>query len=222
MSERSGITRELPDGRRRSRYVRRLRAPLLPVRRGTAPPESAALRYFCVVHQWDEALEPCPLCQSTSPGLNPPSPESTSATSTDRQRGDVLMRAIVANVEGDATAIEDLFTSDVSGDGPATTARSREELAVELDERRNSFTQRDVTFGALDVNGDLARVEWVATGLHVGPFVLERNGVVMEPTGLRLRVRAVTVARFRGERICSWRSNWDDVRLMDRDDGAFV
>jgi SnoaL-like polyketide cyclase len=124
------------------------------------------------------------------------------------------MRAIVANVEGDASDVSELFTHDVSGDSPATTARSREELAVEIDSRRDSFRQRDVTFRALDVNGDLARVEWVATGLHVGPFVLERNGIVVEPTGLRLRVRAVTVAKFRGNRICSWRSSWDDVTMM--------
>jgi hypothetical protein len=132
-------------------------------------------------------------------------------------RATQLMRAVVANVEGDVSNIEELFTADVCGEGPATAAKSREELAIELEERRGAFLQHDVSFRHVQVNGDMARVEWDASGLHVGPFVLERNGVIMEPTGLRLRVRAVTVAKFRGGQICSWRSTWDDLTMMDGD-----
>jgi hypothetical protein len=173
-----------------------------------------ALKYLCVVHDWHDGVSPCPTCERGSRADFVRVEPSTD----DRHRTDRLMRAIVASVEGDASDIEELFTPDVRGQGPATAARSREELAVELDERRGSFAQHDVRFGQLDAQGDLARVEWVATGLHVGPFVLERNGVIMEPTGLRLRVRAVTVARFRGDQICSWRSTWDDLTLLDADD----
>ena len=57
------------------------------------------------------------------------------------------------------------------------------------------------------------RLEWEASALHTGPLVLEGSGATLEPTGLRLRIRAVTVARFDGERIASWRSHWEDVAL---------
>jgi SnoaL-like polyketide cyclase len=174
------------------------------------------VRYFCVVHHWDGERERCPAClREESPGSR------VAVLPTERTvRAGQLMRAVVANVEGDVSDIEELFTADVSGEGPATAAGSREELAVELEERRSAFVQHDVSFRHVDVNGDMARVEWVATGLHVGQFVLERNGVIMEPTGLRLRVHAVTVAKFRGDRICSWRSTWDDLTMMDADELA--
>ena len=77
----------------------------------------------------------------------------------------------------------------------------------------DSLHQTEVTFGNVERQGDSVRVEWEATGLHVGPLPLEGTGAVLEPTGLRLRIRAVTVAKFRGDRVCSWRSHWEDLAL---------
>ena len=57
------------------------------------------------------------------------------------------------------------------------------------------------------------RLEWEASGLHTGPLPLHGTGAVLEPTGLTLRVRAVTWARFEGRRIASWRGHWEDVVL---------
>ena len=122
-----------------------------------------------------------------------------------------MERAIVAAVMGDVSDIEALYTPDVVSSGPATRAGSRDELAIEVNERAGAFSQTAVTFGNVDRQGDMVRLDWEASGLHIGRLVLEGSGAVLEPTGLRLRVRAVTVARFRGERICSWRSNWEDL-----------
>jgi hypothetical protein len=155
------------------------------------------MRYFCVVHGWDGVAEGCPACRLARP----------------RAREAVLERAIVAAVSGDISDIDELYTPDVAGSGPATNARSREELAIEVEERVVAFTQAEVTFGNVDRQGDMVRLEWEASALHIGPFVLESNGAVLEPTGLRVRVRAVTVARFRGDQICSWRSHWEDLTL---------
>jgi hypothetical protein len=125
----------------------------------------------------------------------------------------VLARAIVAAISGDTSDIDDLYTPDVAGSGPATNARSREELANEVEDRLVAFTHAEVTFGNVERQGDMVRLEWEASALHTGPFVLESTGAVLQPTGLRLRVRAVTVAKFRGDRICSWRSHWEDFAL---------
>jgi hypothetical protein len=153
------------------------------------------MRYFCVIHGWDSEAQTCPACRAARP----------------RSRGAVLERAIVAAVSGDVSDIEQLYTPDVATSGPATSARSREELAIEIEERADALRQEAVAFRNVDSQGDLVRLEWEASALHVGPLVLEGNGAVLEPTGLRLRVRAVTVARFRGDRICSWRSHWEDL-----------
>jgi hypothetical protein len=125
----------------------------------------------------------------------------------------VLGRAIVASVSGDISDIEQLYTPDAAGSGPATSAKSREELAIEVEERATALTQPEVTFGNVHRRGDLVRLEWEASALHTGLLVLESNGAVLEPTGLRLRIRATTVARFRGDQICSWRSHWEDLGL---------
>ena len=154
------------------------------------------MRYFCVLHEWDDDRERCAACRADA-----------------LAREEVLRRALAAAVTGDVSNICDLYTRDVVGSGPATSARSREELAIEIEERRDALVQEEITFTSTATRGGFVRVEWEASGLHVGPLVLESSGAVLEPTGLRLRVRGVTVARFRGQRISSWRSHWEDFAL---------
>jgi SnoaL-like polyketide cyclase len=156
------------------------------------------VRFFCVLHDWDSVSEACPACRSARP----------------RERERILRRAIASAVSGDISDIDEMYTQDVTGWGPATTARCREELAIEVEERARALTQVEVTFGDVETRGDSVLLQWESSALHVGPLVLERSGVVLEPTGLPwLRVRAVTVAKFRGSRICSWRSHWEDLTL---------
>lgn len=153
------------------------------------------MRHFCTLHGWD-APKPCVLCAAHGPTLE-----------------DQLRRAIIAQVSGDATDIEELFTEDVSGSSPATVARSRDELAREIEQRHGALAHERVTFGRVESNGPVVRIEWEASGLHVGPLPLPGTGAVLEPTGLRLSVRATTWARFEGDRIASWRGHWNDLQL---------
>ena len=153
------------------------------------------MRHFCTLHGWD-ASKPCVHCSADGPTLEAQ-----------------LKRAIAASVSGDVTDIEALFTPTVTGSGPATAAQSRDELAAEIEERRGALTHEKVTFGRVESNGPVVRLEWEASGLHTGPLPLPGTGAVLEPTGLRLRVRAVTWARFEGQRIASWRGHWEDVAL---------
>ena len=155
------------------------------------------MRYFCVMHSWDSVAGACPSCRLLRP----------------RVREEVLERAIVAAVSGDVRDVDELYTPDIVSAGPATNARSREELAIEIEERRAALSRPEVAFGNIDIQDNMVRVEWRASALHVGPLVLEGSGALLEPTGLRLCVRAVTVARFRDDRICSWRSHWDNFQF---------
>jgi hypothetical protein len=119
----------------------------------------------------------------------------------------------MAAVSGDVSEIETLYTPGATGSGPATTARSRDELMAEIEDRRGALAHERVTFGRVESNGPVVRLEWEASALHTGPLPLPGTGAVLEPTGLKLRVRAVTWARFEGSRIASWRGHWEDVAL---------
>jgi hypothetical protein len=153
------------------------------------------MRHFCTLHGWD-ATRPCTHCAADGPS-----------------REEQLRRAIAASLSGDVSEIEELFTPTARGSSPATVANSREELAAEIEERRDALSHERVTFGRSETNGSVVRLEWEASGLHTGPLPLPGAGAVLEPTGLRLRVRAVTWARFEGSRIASWRGHWEDIAL---------
>lgn len=149
----------------------------------------------CAMHSWDRIAEPCPTCLSV-------------------RRASVLMRAIVASISGDVSPVDTLFTADVVGSSPASRANSREELAIEIEERRLVFSELDVSADPLEVLGEQACVEWTATAVQSAPFVLERSGRVVEPTPRPLSLRAVTVADFRGDRISAFRSYWDEGSMF--------
>jgi hypothetical protein len=134
---------------------------------------------------------------------------------TNRTRAVSLMRAVEASITGDVSSLEELFTRDVVGSTPAITVSSREELAIELEEREDAFSEVEIAVNPLDVGGDQACVEWVASAVHSGPFPLdERGDAVLEPTGRRLELRGVTVALFEGEQISTFRHYWDEVALL--------
>jgi hypothetical protein len=153
------------------------------------------MRHFCTLHGWD-ADRPCAHCTASVP-----------------TREEQLRRAISAALTGDVSDIEALYTPTARGSSPATAARSRDELVAEIQDRRGALSHERVTFGRVESHGSSVRLEWEATALHTGPLPLPGTGAVLEPTGLRLRVRAVTWARFEGDRIASWRGHWEDLAL---------
>ena len=129
-------------------------------------------------------------------------------------RASTLVRAIEACITGDVSSLEELFTRDVVGSTPAITISSREELAIELEEHEDAFSGLELTAIPLDVSGDQACVEWVASAVHSGPLLLDDlGGAVLEPSGRRLEIRGVTVAVFDGDRISTFRHYWDERSL---------
>lgn len=155
------------------------------------------MRHFCTLHDWD-ATAPCAYCADFG-------------SFAEHQ----VRRAIAASVTGDVSDIEALYTPDARGSSPATAARSRDDLVSEIEERRGALSHAQVTFGRVESNGPVVRIEWEASGLHTGPLPLPGTGAVLHPTGLHLRVRAVTWARFEGSQIASWRGHWEDVALAN-------
>jgi len=136
-------------------------------------------------------------------------------TASNEVRANVLVRAVEASVAGDVTSIEELFTRDVVGTSPVLDVTSREELAVELEEREDTFSQIALTVEPLDVCGDRACVEWVATAVHSGALEAGPE-VTIEPTGRSVELRGVTVAEFEGDQIRAFRHYWDELALLNR------
>jgi ketosteroid isomerase-like protein len=130
-------------------------------------------------------------------------------------RAATLVRALRAAIEGNGSAVPELYTDDVKAWAPALSTSSAAELAAEFDRRDEAFTDIELTVTPLDVSGDYACVEWVVAMTHAGPLIL-RDGVVLEATELRIHVRGATVAEFDGDRICSFRQYWDEFSVLEQ------
>jgi len=130
-------------------------------------------------------------------------------------RAAVLVQAIEASVTGDSRVVRELYADDVQGWSPVMTVSSAAELAVELEDRQEAFSDIDLEVTPLDVGADQACVEWIATATHSGPLVIDED-VVVEPTGGRFTLRGVTVADFEGDRIRAFRQYWDEVSLLEQ------
>ncbi len=175
----------------------------------------------CTVHQWSHPTEPCPYCREIRFPTGQPGPrsarsrESTPAPGSNAARAERVSALITAAISGDASRVEQHFTQDVVGSGPAISVSSRDELRLEIEARKGAFTGIEVVFAPLDVAGTQAAVEWVASVVPTRTLVVDESRIGFNvPVGHRVRVRAVTVAEFDGEQICSFRSYWDDLHLL--------
>ena len=86
------------------------------------------------------------------------------------------------------------------------------ELAAD---RETTFSNVVIMFRGLDEVGNKAVAEWLIEADHTGPMVLGEDAV-LEATGRRVRLAGVTVADFRGEKIRSFRTYFDDVSLIEQ------
>ena len=134
---------------------------------------------------------------------------------TSAKRAEILVRALNAGVERDRGAINDAYTDDVRAWTPASSTTSLTELMAELERRDDAFSGIELEVAPLDVGGDYACVEWSVTMTHTGRFAVA-EGMVVEPTGVRVTLNGVSVAEFRGERICSLRQYWDEFSVFEQ------
>jgi ketosteroid isomerase-like protein len=134
---------------------------------------------------------------------------------TNAERAAVLVRALEAGIVGDTSVIPELYTDDVKGWAPALAVGSADELAAAFDHRESAFSDIELDVSPFDVADGRACVEWIVTLTHSGPLEIG-DGVVLDPTGLRVSLHGVAVAEFEGERISSFRQYWDQGELLDQ------
>ena len=126
-----------------------------------------------------------------------------------------LRGLLQAAITGDGDAMADLVTADVTGWSPNLFVTSRDDLLAALDLRDDTFSGIEVQVQALDEVGDKAIAEWHVAVDHTGPLVVD-DDLVIEPTGRRLHISGATVAEFDGDRICAFRSYFDDLALVEQ------
>ena len=130
-------------------------------------------------------------------------------------RKDVLLKALEAEVGGASVDPGTLFTDDVVGWSPIATVSGLADLVDLAAVRETTFSNVVIMFRGLDEVGNKAVAEWLIEADHTGPMVLGEDAV-LEATGRRVRMAGVTVADFRGEKIRSFRTYFDDVSLIEQ------
>jgi hypothetical protein len=124
-----------------------------------------------------------------------------------------MVRAIEATLLGDATSVSDLFTEDVVAWSPTVAVASRVELAVEMEDHDDAFSEVEVQTSPVVADGDRLCAEWVATAMH-SVQIAALDGGPDDPGARRIMVRGVTVADFDGGRIRAVRHYWNEVELL--------
>lgn len=66
-------------------------------------------------------------------------------------RSERVLRAIEASVSGDTSSMAELFTEDIEASSPTVSVSSRVELAVELEDQDDAFSECRVTLRGVTV-----------------------------------------------------------------------
>jgi ketosteroid isomerase-like protein len=125
------------------------------------------------------------------------------------------MKALEAEAKGEFEDLDSLFTEDVVGWSPYASVSGLAELAILAAFREAAFSNVVLLFRGLDEVGNKAYAEWVMEADHTGPLVLG-EGAELEATGQHVQLPGVTVADFRGGKISSYRTYFDDVSVIEQ------
>jgi ketosteroid isomerase-like protein len=132
---------------------------------------------------------------------------------TPGERCEQVARAIEATVSGDSSSVCELFTPDVIAWSPTVSVTSRVELAVELEDEDEAFSDIEVATGPFVATSDRVCAEWVASATHADRSAGDDPRLVRAHER-RVTVRGVTVAEFAGDRICAMRHYWNERELL--------
>ncbi len=130
-------------------------------------------------------------------------------------RRSVLLRALEVAFGAGQDDLSLLFTHDVKGWSPTVSVSSLAELEERFDERDDALSDVTISIDSLEFVASKAITEWRLTALHSGPMLLA-DDLLIEPTGCRILLAGATVAEFREDKICSFRSYFDDAALLEQ------
>ena len=127
----------------------------------------------------------------------------------------VLLKALEVEAGGASEDLGTLFTDDVVGWSPYATVSGLPALADLSALRELAFSNVTISLRGLDEVGNKAFAEWLIDADHTGPLVLDEDAV-LDATGRHVQLAGVTVADFRGGKIRSFRTYFDDISLIEQ------
>jgi steroid delta-isomerase-like uncharacterized protein len=99
--------------------------------------------------------------------------------------------------------------------GSGVVIRGPEEFAKFADQIRSAFPDTDLVVEDAFAVGDKVVARWSATMTHTG------DGIGIAPTGRRVTVTGITIARFVDGKIVEGWDNWDQLAMLEQL-GAYV
>lgn len=130
-------------------------------------------------------------------------------------RKDVLLKALEVEVGIASADLETLYTDDVVGWSPYASVSGLAALAELTFFHQEAFSNVAIILRSLDEVGNKAYAEWIIEADHTGPLVLSEDKAV-EASGRRIQLPGITAADFRGGKIRSFRSYFDDLFLIEQ------
>ena len=130
-------------------------------------------------------------------------------------RAGVLRRGVEAVVSGEADALSDLFTENVSGWSPNLMVSSLDELKEVTGHREDALSDVKLDVDALDIVGNKGYMEYRLSAVFSGPLTID-DETVLDPTGGKIEIGAALVAEFEGDKISAFRNYFDDLSLMEQ------
>lgn len=130
-------------------------------------------------------------------------------------RADALRRGVDALVRGQADALSELFTDNVSGWSPNLMVSSLDELKEVAGHREDALSDVKLDVDALDIVGNKGYMEYRLSAVFSGPLTID-DETVLEPTNGKIEIGAALVAEFEGDKISAFRNYFDDLSLMEQ------
>jgi len=109
--------------------------------------------------------------------------------------------------------IHELLASDArlhGQAGPEEEIQGPEEFVAFAEGIRNAFPDTEVTVEDIFAIDDKVAVRWIATGTHTG------NGLGVPPSGRRVRVSGITLARIVNGKVVEGWDNWDRLGMLEQ------
>jgi steroid delta-isomerase-like uncharacterized protein len=115
--------------------------------------------------------------------------------------------------EGNNETIHELLAPDASlrGQiGPDVEIRGPEGFIAFAERIRNTFPDTEISIEDVFAVDDKVVARWVATGTHTG------DGLGVPPSGKRIRITGITIARFENGKIVEGWDNWDRLGMLEQ------
>src|SRR3954462_315858 len=129
-------------------------------------------------------------------------------------RSQVFTRALESAVGVGTDDLGTLFTDDVQGWSPTLNVSSLAELKEALQDRDDALANVTLAVQGLNMFGNKGAAEWRVEADHVGELTVT-DELKVDATGRHVHMGGATFAEFRGDKIRSFRTYFDDMALLE-------